>query len=216
MTEQRQTVTLAPGEFQEVIFKVVPIELGHYTVVVNGLSGSFDVVSGAIYTIGDVSWDALMPFAPSSGHVFNVFLTNLGDKRFLYRMEVYWISELVGNFGGSVSPGGTGGGGTKVWMPSESGIYNLTIKSWIDGIYAGEFVVSKVRVAEYYQPGDANGDDVIDMADVTKVERIILGVDPPTLEADANQDGEINMADVTKIERIILGIDPIPVPVPIP
>ena len=56
-------------------------------------------------------------------------------------------------------------------------------------------------------PGDANLDGVVDMSDVTKVERIILGLDDPTRWADANQDGEINMADVTKIERIILGVD---------
>lgn len=56
-------------------------------------------------------------------------------------------------------------------------------------------------------PGDANLDSVVNMADVTKVERIILGLDDPAPCADANQDGEINMADVTKIERIILGLD---------
>ena len=52
--------------------------------------------------------------------------------------------------------------------------------------------------------GDANANFVIDMADVTKVERIILRMDPPTIWADANQDGEINMGDVTTIEWIIL------------
>jgi len=57
------------------------------------------------------------------------------------------------------------------------------------------------------QPGDANGDCVVNMADVTWVERIILGLAPPTPCADANEDGVVNMADVTKIERIILGID---------
>ena len=55
--------------------------------------------------------------------------------------------------------------------------------------------------------GDANGDGEVNMGDVTKVERIILTLDPPTPGADPNQDGEINMGDVTKIERIILGID---------
>ncbi len=57
------------------------------------------------------------------------------------------------------------------------------------------------------QCGDANGDGVVDMGDVTKVERIILELDSPTPGADANQDGEIDMGDVTKIERIILGLD---------
>ena len=58
-------------------------------------------------------------------------------------------------------------------------------------------------------PGDANGDGIITMGDVTKVERIILGLDPPTAGADANNDGSITMGDVTKIERIILGLDPL-------
>ena len=56
-------------------------------------------------------------------------------------------------------------------------------------------------------PGDANEDGVVDMSDVTKVERIILELDDPTPCADAKQEGEINMADVTKIGLIILGID---------
>ena len=49
-------------------------------------------------------------------------------------------------------------------------------------------------------------DGFVNMADVTMVERIILGLDPPTVCADCNQDGHINMADVTCIELIILGI----------
>ena len=57
--------------------------------------------------------------------------------------------------------------------------------------------------------GDANGNGVIDMSDVTKVERIILELDDETPGADANQDGFIDMADVTKIERIILGVSTI-------
>ena len=44
------------------------------------------------------------------------------------------------------------------------------------------------------------------MADVTKVERMIMGLDPPTPGADANGDGDINMGDVTKIELLILEI----------
>lgn len=48
----------------------------------------------------------------------------------------------------------------------------------------------------------------MNMGDVTKVERIILGLDPATCACDANGDGKINMGDVTKIERIILRLDP--------
>jgi hypothetical protein len=57
-------------------------------------------------------------------------------------------------------------------------------------------------------PGDANGDGVVDTGDITKVKRIIMGLDPPTPCADANQDGFIDTGDITKIKRIIMGLDP--------
>jgi hypothetical protein len=55
--------------------------------------------------------------------------------------------------------------------------------------------------------GDANGDGWVTMSDVSKVERILLGLDVVTPGADANGDGLIDMGDVIKIERIILGLD---------
>jgi hypothetical protein len=54
--------------------------------------------------------------------------------------------------------------------------------------------------------GDANGDGVVNMGDVTKVELIVLGLADATPGADANGDGQVNMGDVTKIELVILGI----------
>jgi len=57
------------------------------------------------------------------------------------------------------------------------------------------------------EPGDADGDGVIDIFDMTKVARIILGLDSETPGADANQDGEVNVFDMTKIARIILELD---------
>lgn len=56
-------------------------------------------------------------------------------------------------------------------------------------------------------PGDANGDGNVNALDITKVERIIAGLDVETSGADANQDGNINALDITKIERIIAGLD---------
>ena len=55
-----------------------------------------------------------------------------------------------------------------------------------------------------FAAGDANEDGVIDMGDVVKVERIILGIVPPTPEADANLDGKVDMADIVRIERTIV------------
>ena len=53
----------------------------------------------------------------------------------------------------------------------------------------------------------ANQDGVVNSLDITKVERIIVGLDAPTPGADANQDGSIDACDITKVERIIAGLD---------
>jgi len=55
--------------------------------------------------------------------------------------------------------------------------------------------------------GDANADGVVDAADITMVERIIMGLDEPNINADTNQNGFIDMGDVVKISRIILGLE---------
>ena len=55
--------------------------------------------------------------------------------------------------------------------------------------------------------GDATGDGNINAIDITKVERIIAGLDAETPGADANQDGKIDAIDITKVERLIAGLD---------
>ena len=55
-------------------------------------------------------------------------------------------------------------------------------------------------------PGDATGNGEIDAMDITKVERIIAGLDAQTPGADANQDGKMNACDITKVERIVAGL----------
>ena len=55
-------------------------------------------------------------------------------------------------------------------------------------------------------PGDANGDGNVNALDITKVEKIVAGLDAETPGADANQDGNVNALDITKIELIIAGL----------
>jgi antitoxin (DNA-binding transcriptional repressor) of toxin-antitoxin stability system len=55
-------------------------------------------------------------------------------------------------------------------------------------------------------PGDANGDGMINVLDITRVERTITGLDVETAGSDANGDGVINVLDVTMIERMIAGL----------
>jgi len=54
--------------------------------------------------------------------------------------------------------------------------------------------------------GDANCDGVVNMGDVTAVERMILGYSAVTSNAILNNDGTVDMGTVVKIERTILGL----------
>jgi antitoxin (DNA-binding transcriptional repressor) of toxin-antitoxin stability system len=56
-------------------------------------------------------------------------------------------------------------------------------------------------------PGDANGDGIVNVLDITRVERVITALDPETPGSDANSDGTINVLDITRIERLIAGLE---------
>ncbi|MFC2004948.1 carboxypeptidase regulatory-like domain-containing protein [Chloroflexota bacterium] len=83
-----------------------------------------------------------------------------------------------------------------------NGALSSNLAEVIPATWIGDLVEVAVII-----PGDANGDGVVNAIDITKVERIIAGLDSPTLGADANQDGNINAIDITKVERIIAGLD---------
>jgi hypothetical protein len=87
-------------------------------------------------------------------------------------------------------------------------IGNFTIVVTVSDAFVPSNSTNKTMPLKIYLPRDANGDGMINMADVVKIERIILGRDAMTPAADANGDGFVNMGDVTKIERVILEIDP--------
>jgi len=56
------------------------------------------------------------------------------------------------------------------------------------------------------RPGDANYDGVVNMGDVTAVERMILGYSAVSENAVLNSEGTVDMGTVVKIERAILGL----------
>jgi len=58
---------------------------------------------------------------------------------------------------------------------------------------------------EVYEPGDANNDGSVNNLDITKLEKIIVGLDSPDPGADANGDGKVNTLDITKVEMVIMG-----------
>ena len=213
-----QIVTLQPNESQVLTFTFVPTEAKIYHVAVDGLSRSLEVFASELppFSVSQATWDAPMPFKIGSLRNYSFAVKNLDTLTHGFKVELYWLSTLMGTWITTLRPNFVQNCRGNQEMPINIGTYDMIVKLWIDDIYAGEFLVSKVRVAQYYQPGDANGDGEINMGDVTMVERIVVGLEPPTLEADANQDGEINMGDVTKIERIVVGLDDPPDPVLIP
>ena len=64
---------------------------------------------------------------------------------------------------------------------------------------------AKTDYIAIYNSGDANKDGNVSSLDITKLERVIMGLDDPTPGADANGDGSISALDITKIELIIIG-----------
>ena len=77
-------------------------------------------------------------------------------------------------------------------------------RSGIIGIIVITMFVASIPSISAELFGDADEDTNINMQDITKVERMILGSDQETTSADANQDGDITMLDVTSLELIIL------------
>ena len=68
-----------------------------------------------------------------------------------------------------------------------------------------------VTVALGCVAGDANGDGVVNVLDITKIERIVALIDgvPPAACVDANHDGVVNVLDITATERIVVGLPPV-------
>jgi len=94
-----------------------------------------------------------------------------------------------------------GSGGDSSSISLSNGMLSDNSAEEIEATWVGDSVdVTSVL------PGDANGDGNVNALDITKVERIISGLDAETPGADANQDGNINALDITKIEIIIAGL----------
>ena len=79
--------------------------------------------------------------------------------------------------------------------------------TWDDGTPLGDHrpVMARFR---YVEKGDANGDGVIDGADVACIARHLVGLTPAAFSpwaADANSDGHIDITDVTRVVRRLHG-----------
>ncbi len=92
---------------------------------------------------------------------------------------------------------------------TSAGVYTVSL-TVTDSLTTNSDTETKTDYISVYEPapfipGDANEDGVVNSLDITKVKRIIMGLDEPTPGADANGDGNINALDITQIELIIMG-----------
>jgi len=89
------------------------------------------------------------------------------------------------------------------WTDPDKGIDDFLSSGWLDVPIEGDTGFSLAIP----QAGDANGDGSVDIFDLVKVKKIILGIDPYFPGADANQDGSVDIFDLVKIKKIILGLE---------
>jgi hypothetical protein len=94
----------------------------------------------------------------------------------------------------------------KVVLPT--GDYYASVQS-VDASFIGSKFSSseKFTVASSYKLGDSNGDDSVNILDLTSNVDYILGITPTVFVsevADVNGDGEINVADISGIVNIIM------------
>lgn len=61
-----------------------------------------------------------------------------------------------------------------------------------------------VTAASTTQPGDVNGDNKVNISDVTELINILLSGITPGDAADVNGDGKVNISDVTELINILL------------
>jgi hypothetical protein len=90
--------------------------------------------------------------------------------------------------------------GTVFGNPQISGIYefNVQVKDALLNNANGKMTITILP------SGDVNGDGLIDMRDVIKIQRILLLLDAKNIRADINGDNKISMVDVVWLEMIIL------------
>jgi len=80
-----------------------------------------------------------------------------------------------------------------------NGVFNDINANQMPATWSGK---ASIRV---YKLGDADDDGSVNNLDITKLERIIIGLDDRTPGADANGDGNINALDITKVELVMTG-----------
>ena len=199
-------------------FTTAALSDGAHTVYVRAADSVPNTTAEADYASDSFTVDATAPSVSSTSQVADATNITVGaviTATFSEAMDASTIttsSFTLDSVAGSVSY--DSGTYTATFTPSANLSYSTTYTATLSIAItdaAGNPLASayswSFTTEPEVTPGDANGDGNVNALDITKVERIIAGLDGQTPGADANQDGNINALDITKVERIIAGLD---------
>jgi hypothetical protein len=198
-------------------FTTTALADGAHTVYVRATDSATNTTTEANYATDSFTVDTAAPSVTSTSpeaDATGVAVSTAVSVTFSEAMKASTIT--TGSFtldGVSGSVAYDSGTYTATFTPSanlaESTTYTATLSTAITdaagnplaSAYPWSFTTTDVT------PGDATGDGLVDARDITKVERIIAGLDAATPGADATQDGLIDARDITMVERIIAGLE---------
>ena len=198
-------------------FTTTALADGAHTVYVRATDSATNTTAEANYATDSFTVDTAAPSVTSTSpeaDATGVAVSTAVSVTFSEAMKASTIttgSFTLDGVSGSVSY--DSGTYTATFTPSanlaESTTYTATLSTAITdaagnplaSAYPWSFTTTDVT------PGDATGDGLVDARDITKVERIIAGLDAATPGADATQDGLIDARDITMVERIIAGLE---------
>jgi len=170
-----------------------------------GLTNGFlDNTNGYITDGADRKHGVSYLRAPTAAEIvlFNKFWGPTGTSGIEADAAGYCVAGIdVESLGGYISE-------ANVTIEIVSHDFDLVMGQAVPGtlIYATELDFNQAdALDDAIRAGDANCDGVVNMADVTTVERMILGYNQVTSNAVLNEDGSVDMGTVVKIERAILG-----------
>jgi len=198
-------------------FTTAALADGVHTVYVRAIDSVPNTTAEADYASDSFTVDATAPSVSSTSPVVaatNIVVGAVITTTFSEAMDTSTIttgSFTLDGVSGSVSY--DSGTNTATFTPDASLSYSTTYTATLSTAIAdaaGNPLASayswSFTTESEVTPGDANGDGNVNALDITKVERIIAGLDAETPGADANEDGSVNALDITKVELMIAGL----------
>jgi len=180
--------------------------LSHYNSVTGNITLSGGFLSNTSGMVVDATHATSILRAPTSWEVqlFNKFFGNGGTSSIRADASDYCVAAVdVDSLTGDTS------GATNIQIKITSHDFDAVMGQAVPGTVTyntNVYFANQDPLDDGIRIGDANCDGVVNMGDVTAVEKMILGKARVSSDAVLNNDGTVDMGTVVKIERIILGL----------